>query len=45
MLSVKVYINISALILVSELVSIEAFNHILYAYFFSPGVLYVPFYP
>ena len=42
-LSVKVYNNVSAVTLVSELVSIEAFNHILCVYFFSPNCLYVYF--
>lgn len=45
MLSVKVYINISAVTLLSELVPIEVFNHILYVYFFSPNCLYVLLYP
>jgi len=34
MLSVKVYNNVSAVTLLSELVSIDFFNHILYVYFF-----------
>jgi len=45
MLSVKVYNNISTVTLVSELVSIEVFNHIFYVYFFSSNCLYVLFYP
>jgi len=45
MLSVKVYNNISAVTLVSELVSIEVFNPILYVYCFSPNCWYVLFYP
>jgi hypothetical protein len=39
--SVKVYINISTFTCVSELASIEVFNHIFYVHFFAPRVLYV----